>query len=499
MSGMNSIPKPINSHKAGKRLLSFLIVVPAIMLATGIYGADNASRAAGAVPALKSVLIRDVPHVRQKPDFCGEACAEMYLRKLGSSLTQDDVYNIAAVDPLLGRGCYTPELAAALEAIGFKTGTVSFPVNAANARAEIDRRFAELLADLARGIPSIVCMRTGAGAGSTEHFRLILGYDAGADAVIYHEPADADDGAYLEMPREEFVDLWPLRYNPNRWIVIRMRLEPCRVMPIAAPKKGFTSADYAQHMMGLKTRIPGNDFSAVIEPPFVVIGDEGRRVVKLHAEETVRWAVKRLKAAYFEKEPASIIDIWLFKDEDSYEKYAREIFNDEPSTPFGYSSSEHKALVMNIGTGGGTLVHEMVHAFMDADFPACPAWFNEGLASLYEQSSGDSTRIWGLTNWRLASLQKAIKEKRVSSFDMLIHTTRNEFYNEDRGINYAQARYLCYYLQENGLLRKYYRLFKAGRAKDPTGYDTLKAVLGEKDMAAFQKKWEKFVLGLRFP
>ena len=60
----------------------------------------------------------------------------MYLRKLGSSLTQDDVYNIAAVDPLLGRGCYTPELAAALEAIGFKTGTVSFPVNAANARAK---------------------------------------------------------------------------------------------------------------------------------------------------------------------------------------------------------------------------------------------------------------------------------------------------------------------------------------------------------------------------
>ena len=32
------------------------------------------------------------------------------------------------------------------------------------------------------------------------------------------------------------------------------------------------------------------------------------------------------------------------------------------------------------------LVHEMVHPFMDADFPACPAWFNEGLASLYEQS-----------------------------------------------------------------------------------------------------------------
>ena len=32
---------------------------------------------------VKTVLIKNVPHVRQKPDFCGEACAEMYLKKLG--------------------------------------------------------------------------------------------------------------------------------------------------------------------------------------------------------------------------------------------------------------------------------------------------------------------------------------------------------------------------------------------------------------------------------
>jgi len=28
------------------------------------------------------------------------------------------------------------------------------------------------------------------------------------------------------------------------------------------------------------------------------------------------------------------------------------------------------------------LVHEIVHPFMRANFPECPAWFNEGLASL---------------------------------------------------------------------------------------------------------------------
>ena len=37
---------------------------------------------------------------------------------------------------------------------------------------------------------------------------------------------------------------------------------------------------------------------------------------------------------------------------------------------------------MNIGTGGGTLVHELTHSLIAFDFPHVPDWFNEGLASL---------------------------------------------------------------------------------------------------------------------
>jgi hypothetical protein len=52
------------------------------------------------------VLIAGVPHVRQKPDFCGEACAEMWLAKLGRKWTQDQVFNASGLDPALARGCY---------------------------------------------------------------------------------------------------------------------------------------------------------------------------------------------------------------------------------------------------------------------------------------------------------------------------------------------------------------------------------------------------------
>ena len=104
-----------------------------------------------------------------------------------------------------------------------------------------------------------------------------------------------------------------------------------------------------------------------------------------------------------------------------------------------------------------------------------------------------------MTNWRLAGLQAAIRKHQVRPFKALCATTDREFYRDDRGTNYAQARYLCYYLQEEGLLRRFYRRFAANHALDPSGYRTLQAVLGRDDMEAFQKEWEAFVLRLTFP
>jgi hypothetical protein len=261
----------------------------------------------------------------------------------------------------------------------------------------------------------------------------------------------------------------------------------------------FTDADYADHIRWLEKMVPGQGFNIVVQKPFVVIGDEDPAVVKRRALGTVKWAVDKLKALYFKKDPNKIIGIWLFKDRQSYQKHTREIFGDNPSTPFGYYSDRHNALIMNIATGGGTLVHEIVHPFMEANFRQCPAWFNEGLGSLYEQSTSRDGRIIGLTNWRLAGLQEAIRADAVPSFYWLTHTTTYAFYNEDPGTNYAQARYLCYYLQEKELLVKFYHQFRARFRQDPGGYETLKRVLGEKDMKAFKRKWEAFVLRLRFP
>lgn len=258
----------------------------------------------------------------------------------------------------------------------------------------------------------------------------------------------------------------------------------------------FTKAEFDLHIIQLKKRLPSNDFSIVVQPPFVVVGDEPADVVKERAEETVKWAVDKLKQDFFTNDPKQILDIWLFKNDYSYKKHTLQLFNDTPTTPYGYYSHEDKALIMNISTGGGTLVHEIVHPFMEANFPACPPWLNEGMGSLYEQCGEQDGHIYGFVNWRLPGLQKAIKAGNVQSFATLLALDRDSFYGDSSGVNYAQSRYLCHYLQERGLLVKFYKQFLAQQRRDPTGFQTLKAVLGESDMDRFKKKWEKYVLQL---
>ena len=268
--------------------------------------------------------------------------------------------------------------------------------------------------------------------------------------------------------------------------------------PAFASSSTITDTDFDQHVERLKKKLPSNDFIIVVQPPFVVIGDESPAAVKEHSERTVKWAVDKLKQDYFSQDPKEILDIWLFKDSASYEKNAVLLFGEKPTTPYGYYSSRHKALVMNISTGGGTLVHEIVHPFVEANFPECPAWFNEGLGSLYEQCGEVNGHIHGYTNWRLPGLQAAIKARTVISFKELTSLDSNKFYNDERGDHYAQARYLCYYLQQRGLLTRFYREFHAHRKEDASGYTTLRRLLGPRvNMNVFQKQWETFVLELR--
>ena len=84
----------------------------------------------------------------------------------------------------------------------------------------------------------------------------------------------------------------------------------------------------------------------------------------------------------------------------------------------------------------------------------------------------------------------------MPKFSALIRTTEREFYDDDTGVHYAMARYLCYWLQEKGLLIKFVAKAQANKAVDPTGWKALEEVLGV-DPDSLQNDWSKFVLGLK--
>jgi hypothetical protein len=296
------------------------------------------------------------------------------------------------------------------------------------------------------------------------------------------------------MASERFVELWPLKVRRDDWLLVRFVLEPGHIDVGGAvdPPSGVTPAAHVQHVMKTKVKIP-DGYATRIAGPFFVIGDEAPARVE-HYAQTVDWTVGHLKRDFHMREPPNVIDVWLLGSRDSYVDNAVRLFGKRPSTPYGFFLPEHQALFMNIATGGGTLVHEVVHPFIAASFPSVPAWFNEGLASLYEAVREEHGQLWGVPNWRLDGLKRAIRAGKLPSFAMMTSDSDARFYASSTG--YAQARYLCLYLQEHGLLHRYYDQFSAGAAADPTGYKTLVRVLGNPAMARFEKQWQAWALAL---
>ena len=252
---------------------------------------------------------------------------------------------------------------------------------------------------------------------------------------------------------------------------------------------------YEAHLGELAKRYALSGFHHERCGAFVIHSDDGDVARRQRHAETVTWFATAMRRMYFERDPEGLTDIWLFKDKNSYETTGAAFFGRGPDSPYGYFSLRH-GLVMNIATGGGTLCHELVHAYMRANFPKCPDWLNEGLASLYEQCGQRGDLATGLLNWRLKGLQEAIAKRSLPTFEALCAT---DFYGADSGRNYAQARYLCLHLQDTGKLGQLMQESMRDQATDPTAWKTLVRVVGEPDPVAWQRQWEQWVMGLKAP
>jgi len=239
------------------------------------------------------------------------------------------------------------------------------------------------------------------------------------------------------------------------------------------------------------------EFSIYSIDYFVVAGNLSDAEMNSIITNTIKKAFVCFYNNYFEKKPDDVTTILLFKDDKSYRQWAKKLFDDTDLSRFGYYKPYRRVMLMNISTGTGTLVHEMTHALVRFDFPDIPSWFNEGLGSLYERCSIENGEIKGYVNWRLPALHEAIQNGKLQSLEKLMKTSEDEFYGDNSDVNYSQARYLCMYLQEKGLLKKFYKLFRDSYLTDQTGITQLEKVV-EVPVNNFEKEYLTWVKGLKY-
>ncbi len=219
----------------------------------------------------------------------------------------------------------------------------------------------------------------------------------------------------------------------------------------------------------------GTDCRVVVRSPFVLAGDLSQDELESWYDGSIAPAVRAMQAAYFKTPPNAPVTVLLFRGETSYNHYCVKLFGDRDISVFGYYKPNLRTLVLNVDTGGGTLLHELTHALVDFDFPQAPDWLNEGLASLHEQcrfrTGPNGPWIEGLVNWRLEGLQEVIRQGRLRSLESLV--VDPEFRGHLVGANYAQARFFCLYMQDKGVLEQVFEDCRRDPTEDPRG---LKAI-----------------------
>lgn len=240
--------------------------------------------------------------------------------------------------------------------------------------------------------------------------------------------------------------------------------------------------------------IPGSVI--LVRSPFVVAGNLPEEQLVRYHRELILPISQALETDFFDKRPTQPITVILLAGDRSYREQSRRLDDVKTDCYFGYYERNERRVVANVATGNGTLAHELTHALAHFDFPDIPEWFDEGLATVFEQSefTEDGLHLVGLSNWRQSILTLAIKRKELRPLTDLL--SRREIRPGREEIDYAHARYVCLYLQKRRLLGPFYRKFRANIEHDPQGLETLRALLQVKSLDETDQDFRRWVISL---
>jgi hypothetical protein len=238
----------------------------------------------------------------------------------------------------------------------------------------------------------------------------------------------------------------------------------------------------------------GTQFASIVHTPFVIIGDlDAARLERVY-RETIVPAKRALAIAFFDRPPDKPVTIVLLSGDEAYERCVYALEGRRRAAYAGFYERKDRRLVVNLDTGEGTLAHELTHALAHFDFPEMPEWFDEGLASLFEEArfSEDRLHMTGRGNWRSRDLLPALRDGTLRPLESLIGEARVR--SERQAIDYAHARYFCLFLQQRGLIEPFYRKFRLAVGSDPTGLRTLRGLFGVNNLSSVDAEFRAWVL-----
>ncbi len=238
----------------------------------------------------------------------------------------------------------------------------------------------------------------------------------------------------------------------------------------------------------------GDECHVIVRTPFVIGGDLSEAELDRRHRRTIAPAARAMITCYFRTGPDEPITVLLFGGESAYRAYAKRLFGKRRPSSHGYYRPHLRTVIVNLAAGEKALLHELTHALMAFDFPDAPDWFNEGLAALHEQCRIDRGKIEGLAGRRLGVLQAAAGQDRLRTLDSLVGS--DDFHSDCEELNYAHARYFCLYMQERGVLARFYRLLRAGHKSDPTGRKAVGRVFSDRSQAELDADFRRWVTGL---
>jgi hypothetical protein len=150
---------------------------------------------------------------------------------------------------------------------------------------------------------------------------------------------------------------------------------------------------------------------------------------------------------------------------------------------------------------GQVMTHEFTHALHSADQRALgqehPIWLREGLAAMFEAGDFEDDVLIPHDNFRLGFVQSAARRQALIPLEKLLRTSPQDFIKSPN-LSYGESSSLLLYLHEQKLLHKFYDVYTASYALDPTGQTALESVTGL-TLPDLQRTWEAWMLARTAP